>query len=135
MSGGKDNTRSEDFKRATSGAVRALAQNNEVQVAFQPGPPGLAGKRVRLPLPTRALPAAEMAHLRGVADSQALRLRHHDDAVHAARMPARREARDAYDAATNRLTIAAVRCGERVFTNVVVVVDRILAAGTAAGRT
>jgi cobaltochelatase CobT len=39
-----------------------------------------------------------MAKLRGAADSLALRLRHHDDAVHNARMPARREAKDAYDA-------------------------------------
>jgi cobaltochelatase CobT len=96
--GGKDNARAEEFKRATAGALRALAENAEVQVAFQPGPSGLAGKRARLPLPTRALPAAEMARLRGAADSLALRLRHHDDAIHAARMPARREARDAYDA-------------------------------------
>jgi cobaltochelatase CobT len=97
-SGSKDNTRSEEFKRATAGVLRAIAQNNEVQVAFQPGPSGLAGKRARLPLPTRALPAHEMAKLRGAADSLALRLRHHDDAVHNARMPARREAKDAYDA-------------------------------------
>jgi cobaltochelatase CobT len=94
----KDNSRTEDFKRATAGALRAMAESNEVQVAFQPGPSGLAGKRARLPLPTRALPPAEMARLRGVADSFALRLRHHDDAVHAARMPQRREAKDAYDA-------------------------------------
>jgi cobaltochelatase CobT len=99
MSGNnKDTARSEDFKRATAGVLRAIAQNNEVQVAFQPGPSGLAGKRARLPLPTRALPAAEMAKLRGAADSLALRLRHHDDNVHAARMPARREAKDVYDA-------------------------------------
>jgi cobaltochelatase CobT len=39
-----------------------------------------------------------MARLRGAADSLALRVRHHDDAVHNARMPARREAKDAYDA-------------------------------------
>ena len=97
-SGSKDNTRTEEFKRATAGVLRAIAQNNEVQVAFQPGPSGLAGKRARLPLPTRALPANEMAKLRGAADSLALRLRHHDDAVHNARMPARREAKDAYDA-------------------------------------
>ena len=96
--GGKDNTRSEEFKRATAGALRAMARSNEVQVAFQPGPSGLAGKRARLPLPTRALPVAEMAKLRGAADSLALRIRHHDDAVHAARMPARREAKDTYDA-------------------------------------
>jgi cobaltochelatase CobT len=99
MSGAsKDNARAEEFKRATAGALRAIAENNEVQVAFQPGPSGLAGKRARLPLPTRALPAAEMAKLRGAADSLALRLRHHDEAVHNARMPARREAKDAYDA-------------------------------------
>ena len=97
-SGGKDNTRSEEFKRATAGVLRAIAQNNEVQVAFQPGPSGLSGKRARLPLPTRALPAHEMAKLRGAADSLALRLRHHDDVIHNARMPARREAKDAYDA-------------------------------------
>lgn len=97
-SSGKDNPRSEEFKRATAGVLRAIAQSDEVQVAFQPGPSGLSGKRARLPLPTRALPPAEMARLRGVADSLALRLRHHDDAVHAARMPAQRDARDAYDA-------------------------------------
>ena len=98
MSGSKDNTRSEEFKRATAGVLRAIAGTDEVQVAFQPGPSGLAGKRARLPLPTRALPPQEMARLRGAADSLALRLRHHDDAVHNARMPARREAKDAYDA-------------------------------------
>ena len=98
MSGTKDSSRTEDFKRATAGAVRAIAGSNEVQVAFQPGPSGLAGKRARLPLPTRALPPAEVARLRGVADSLALRLAHHDDAIHNARMPARREAKDVYDA-------------------------------------
>ena len=67
-------------------------------MAFQPGPGGVSGKRVRLPLPTRALPAAEMAKLRGAADAAALRLRHHSEAVHAARLPQRREAKDVYDA-------------------------------------
>ncbi|MGE0226169.1 MAG: cobaltochelatase subunit CobT [Acetobacteraceae bacterium] len=94
----KDNTRSEEFKRATAGVLRAIAEQPDVQVAFQPGPSGVSGKRARLPLPTRALPPAEMARLRGASDAIALRLRHHDDAVHAQRMPARREAKDAYDA-------------------------------------
>ena len=78
--------------------MRALAQVSDVQVAFQPGPSGVVGKRARLPLPTRALPPAEMARLRGAADSVALRLRHHDEGVHAARSPGRREAKDVYDA-------------------------------------
>jgi cobaltochelatase CobT len=94
----KDNTRAEEFKRATAGVLRAIAEVPDVQVAFQPGPSGLSGKRARLPLPTRALPPAEMARLRGSSDAIALRLRHHDDAVHAARMPVRREAKDVYDA-------------------------------------
>ncbi len=100
MSGskGSDNVRAEEFKRATANALRALAEISDVQVNFQPGPSGLSGKRARLPLPTRALPASEMAKLRGASDAIALRLRHHDDAVHNARMPARREARDVYDA-------------------------------------
>ncbi len=95
---GKDNNRTEEFKRATAGTLRAIAQVPEIQVAFQPGPSGVVGKRARLPLPTRALPPAEMAKLRGAADSVALRLRHHDDAVHAARSPGPREAKDVYDA-------------------------------------
>lgn len=99
MSGNsKDQTRQEEFKRATAGVLRAIAQVPEVQVAFQPGPSGLAGKRARLPLPTRTLPPAEMAKLRGAADAIALKLRHHDEGVHAARLPTRREAREVYDA-------------------------------------
>ncbi len=98
MSGSRDSSRSEDFKRATAGALRAMANTPDVQVAFQPGPSGLAGRRARLPLPTRALPAPEMARLRGAADSVALRLRLHDDGVHAAHVPSQRDAREAYDA-------------------------------------
>ncbi len=91
-------SRSEEFKRATAGAMRAIAGSDEVQVAYQPGAAGLAGKRARLPAPTRALPPAEIARLRGIADAMALRLRHHNDAIHAARAPVARDARDAYDA-------------------------------------
>jgi cobaltochelatase CobT len=98
MTTSKDTSRSEEFKRATAGAVRALAQTPDVQVAFQPGPSGLAGKRARLPVPSRALPEAEMNRLRGTADSLALRLRHHDDAVHARSLPAERDGRTIYDA-------------------------------------
>jgi cobaltochelatase CobT len=93
-----DLTRQEEFKRATAGAVRAIAQQAEVQVAFQPGPAGVSGKRARLPLPTRSLPPAEMAKLRGAADAVALKLRHHDEAAHAARSPSRKEAREVFDA-------------------------------------
>ncbi len=95
---GNDQGKAEDFKRATASALRAIAQTTDVQVAYQPGPSSLAGKRARLPTPSRALPAPEMQKLRGMADALALRLRHHDDALHVARAPASREAKEAYDA-------------------------------------
>ncbi|MFC0408797.1 cobaltochelatase subunit CobT [Roseomonas elaeocarpi] len=98
MSQSKDQSRQEEFKRATAGAVRAIARTDDVQVTFQPGPSGVTAKRARLPLPTRALPPAEMARLRGAADAVALRLRHHDEATHAARLPSRRDAREVFDA-------------------------------------
>jgi cobaltochelatase CobT len=98
MSKSDQQNRSEDFKRATASAIRAISGEPEIQVAYQPGATGISGKRARLPSPTRALPQHEMAKLRGAADAIALRLRHHNDAVHAARAPASREARDAYDA-------------------------------------
>jgi cobaltochelatase CobT len=93
-------SRQEEFKRATAGALRAVAHahQNDVQVTYQPGPGGVSGKRVRLPLPTRALPPAEMARLRGAADAAALKLRHHDASLHAGRTPARREAKEVFDA-------------------------------------
>src|SRR6201990_3129656 len=97
-SSSKDTARSEEFKRATAGVLRAIAEQPDVQVAFQPGPSGVSGKRARLPLPTRALPPAEMAKLRGQSDAIALRLLHPDDGVQAQRMPPRREAEVSHDA-------------------------------------
>jgi cobaltochelatase CobT len=99
VSGTKDgNERSEAFKRATAGAIRAMAGEPDVEVAFQAGPASLAGVRARMPSPTRGLPAAEITRLRGAADAVALRIKHHDNSVHSARSPASREAREVYDA-------------------------------------
>src|ERR1700733_3194239 len=77
----------EIFKRATASTLRAIAERDDLTVGFGPEPPGLAGTRVKLPNPARDLPADEAAQLRGAADSMALRLRYHDDAVHAKRLP------------------------------------------------
>jgi cobaltochelatase CobT len=98
MSDGNDQGKAEDFKRATASAVRAISRTPDVQVAYQPGPSGVTGKRARLPSPSRALGTTEMLKLRGIADSVALRLRHHDNDIHSARAPTTREAREAYDA-------------------------------------
>ncbi|HYM72980.1 MAG TPA: cobaltochelatase subunit CobT [Stellaceae bacterium] len=77
----------EIFKRATATTLKAIAERDDLTVGFGPEPAGLSGSRVRLPNPARDLPADEVAQLRGAADGLALRLRYHDDTVHAKRLP------------------------------------------------
>ncbi len=65
------------FKRATAGTVRALAGRADVDVRF--GGAGTDGV-VAVPVPARN--AVDAAQVRGRADTAALRLRYHDEAVH-----------------------------------------------------
>jgi cobaltochelatase CobT len=83
----QDFSPTEIFKRATASTLRAIAERDDLTVGFGPEPPGLSGSRVKLPNPARDLPPEEAAQLRGAADSLALRLRYHDDAVHSKRVP------------------------------------------------
>jgi cobaltochelatase CobT len=86
------------FKRATGAALRAIADDGEVEVSFATDGIGITGKRARLPLPSRSLAPDELARVRGEADAAALKLRHHDAVVHQRRMPATPTARAAYEA-------------------------------------
>jgi cobaltochelatase CobT len=88
----------EIFKRATASTLRAIAERDDLTVAFGPEAAGLSGTRVRLPNPPRDLPAEEAMQLRGAADSMALRLRYHDAAVHGRRVPGSPLARAVFDA-------------------------------------
>ncbi|AWK86301.1 cobaltochelatase subunit CobT [Azospirillum thermophilum] len=88
----------EAFKRSTAATVRALSGRSDVQVGFSSDPPGLSGARVRVPLPARDLNPQDVAKLRGAADAVSLRLRFHDNAIHAHRMPLGDTARAAYEA-------------------------------------
>ncbi|TMJ62635.1 MAG: cobaltochelatase subunit CobT, partial [Alphaproteobacteria bacterium] len=94
----QDFSPTEIFKRATAATLRAIAERDDVTVGFGPEPAGQSGARVRLPNPPRDLPAEEAAQLRGAADSVALRLRYHDDAVHSKRVPSGPLARAVFDA-------------------------------------
>src|SRR4051795_8303040 len=94
----QDFSPTEIFKRATAATLRAIAERDDVTVGFGPEPAGQSGARVRLPNPPRDLPAEEAAQLRGAADSVALRLRYHDDAVHTKRVPSGPLARAVFDA-------------------------------------
>ena len=94
----QDFSPTEIFKRATAAALRAIAERDDLTVGFGPEQPGLAGNRVKLPNPARDLPADEAAQLRGAADSLALRVRYHDAAVHAKRLPGGPAARAVFEA-------------------------------------
>lgn len=86
------------FKSALSGAARAMAHNAELEVAFTADTPHVTGKTIKVPTPARALPADQVALARGFADSEALTMRYHNDALHKRHAPAEAVARAVYDA-------------------------------------
>ena len=86
------------FKTALTGAARAIGHDSEAEVAWTADAPALQGKSLRVPMPGRTVPADQAREARGFADSFALRLRHHDEALHRRGMPSELEARACYDA-------------------------------------
>src|SRR5687768_14790477 len=94
----------EIFRQLTAAAMRAVSHDPEVTVAFAPEGAALRGHEARLPMPARDLPASEVAVVRGESDALALRLRHHDAALHAKRLPAGSTSRAIFEA------IEQVRC-------------------------
>jgi len=92
-----DETPLDRFKHALTGASRALAHEPEVEVAWSADTPTVRGKQMRVPLPGRSLPPEQAREARGVADGFALRLRHHDEALHARGAPFEPVARASYD--------------------------------------
>src|ERR1700740_1502565 len=114
----------EIFKRATSATLRAIAERDDVTVGFGPESAGVSGSRVRWPNPPRDLPAEEAAQLRGAADSVALRLRYHDDAVHNKRAPGSPLARAVFDAVEQaRVEALGARRMAGVATNLAAMLD------------
>ncbi len=88
----------DQFKRSTAAALRAIAEREDVTVTYASEPPGISGTKARLPLPPRDLPAEVAAQVRGAADAIGLRLKHHDAALHAKRMPIGDQARAVFEA-------------------------------------
>ncbi len=86
------------FKRAVSLATRTIAANKSVSVVFGSETPGFDGKTVRLPQPSRAVTRKEISVIRGFANSIALLIAEHDQALHAALSPPPGEAKAAFDA-------------------------------------
>ena len=86
------------FKAVLGGAARALAEQAELELAFTADAPTASGKHLRVPMPARSLPAEQVAEARGFADGFALRLKHHDAALHDRGAPGEAVARAVYDA-------------------------------------
>lgn len=88
----------EPFKRALTFAARTIAEDPELQVSFGAETPGVRGDTIRLPLPSRELPAGEVSRIRGLSDAYSLRLRHHDGNTHRHFSPLGETARGIYEA-------------------------------------
>src|SRR6476469_1467925 len=86
------------FRSALAGAARAIARDAEADVVFASDSGGSPGKVARVVSPGPGLEPKLVAEARGAADSAALRLRHHDEALHRTLAPADAEARAVFDA-------------------------------------
>src|SRR5262245_52230261 len=75
------------FKQALALATRTLAGDSGLNVVYSTDTPGVKGATVTLPQPSRAPSRKEIAVLRGHADSIALTLACHDDALHSKLAP------------------------------------------------
>ncbi|MBV1836264.1 cobaltochelatase CobT-related protein [Acetobacter estunensis] len=92
----------EAFRRATVGAIRALGGRPDASVSFHAGnmPPGPLDQDtpIRLSQLSRHPTDEETTRLRGAADAEALKLRHHDVDLHRGHQPEEAVARSVYDA-------------------------------------
>jgi cobaltochelatase CobT len=93
-----DESPADRFKTVLAGASRALAHDAEIEVNWTADAPSQSGHTFRVPMPGRSLPRAAAMEARGFADSFALRLRHHSEALHSRHAPAEPTARACYDA-------------------------------------
>jgi cobaltochelatase CobT len=91
----------EAFKTVLTGTAKAIAGEPEIKLAYTADAPTQVGKNLKVPMPACALPPDQVAEARGFADGFALRLRHHNTAVHAAGAPSQAIARAVFDAVEN----------------------------------
>ena len=125
---GKAEAPNEPFKRALASCTRAMARHPELEIAFAADKPALVsgpeGVRARLPEPPRKPNPREAAILRGLADSMALRLACHNDAIHRRFAPINPVARTLFDAVEQaRVESIGARRMEGVAANLTAMLD------------
>jgi cobaltochelatase CobT len=95
---------SETFKQATDATLRAIAGKREVEVTYTPTETLnkklslTSPDRARLPTPALKLNDRDRAVMRGTADAEGLRLRHHNQKIHAKNAPTDERAKSIHDA-------------------------------------
>ncbi|MGU3389746.1 cobaltochelatase subunit CobT [Sphingomonas sp. M1A8_2b] len=89
------------FKAVLAGTARAISEEPEVELAFTADAPTQSGKHIKVPMPARALPLEQVSEARGFADGFALRLKHHDIALHNRAAPVEAVARAVFDSVEN----------------------------------
>ncbi|WP_010214964.1 cobaltochelatase subunit CobT [Sphingomonas sp. PAMC 26621] len=89
------------FKAVLGGAARVLADEPEIELAYTADAPTQSGKHIKVPMPARSLPPEQVAEARGFADGFALRLRHHNAAIHTRHAPGDAVARAVFDSVEN----------------------------------
>ena len=92
-----DENRVESFRQITAATMRAIAENEEIQLTFG-SEARLVGTNARLPAPPRDMKDEDVAHLRGEADALAFRMKYHDPDMHQKWVPAATDARAVFDA-------------------------------------
>ncbi|HEX2764043.1 MAG TPA: cobaltochelatase subunit CobT [Allosphingosinicella sp.] len=108
----------EAFRQVLTGAARAIAREPELELGFTADAPATSGKSVKVPMPGRTLAEREVAEARGYADAAALKLRHHNPALHARGSPSDEIARAVFDAVEQaRVEALGARAMEGVRTN------------------
>ena len=93
----EDESPVETFKRATVATMRAIAENEELEVAFSQGNVTVQSSNVNIPLPQIGCTELELNALRGIGDEIALKMRYHDETVHRRHTPVAGPAQELFD--------------------------------------
>ena len=113
----------DELRRATAATARAIGRTEEFDVEFVTENPGSGGSTVRVERPDPSLPYQQVVRARGQADSVALKLRHHDAALHARQVPRSAQARQVFN------TLEQTRCevlGSQAMAGVAINLDAAL---------
>lgn len=100
----------EEFRRITAATMRAISENDEIQLTFG-SEARLVGNNARLPAPPREMTEGDVAHLRGEADAMALKMKFHDESIHRSRAPSSSDARAVFEV-LEQVRVEALGCQE-----------------------